>query len=97
LLFGARYCDLDALINEMRELQPGPAVVYRGWEPGGRRCNEEYRRAADTGYMEAQCALGTCYMYGIDTPVNKQLGKQWLQKPADQGYSEAKEKLRELQ
>jgi TPR repeat protein len=47
--------------------------------------------------MEAQCALGTCYMYGIDTPVNKQLGKQWLQKPADQGYSEAKEKLRELQ
>jgi uncharacterized protein len=56
-----------------------------------------YRRAADTGYMEAQCALGTCYVYGIGTPVNKALGKQWLQKAADQGYSEAKEKLRELQ
>lgn len=47
------------------------------------------KKAADTGYDEAQKGLGDFYAHGIGTDENPQMAAQWYQKAVDQGNAEA--------
>lgn len=52
------------------------------------------KKVATIGTPEiAMYYLGNCYYYGIGTPVNKTLAKEWYQKAANAGVPEAQEML----
>lgn len=54
------------------------------------------KKAAENGVAEAQYYLGTIYLEGFNnTPVDKKIAKEWLQKSAAQDYEEAITTLKE--
>ncbi len=54
------------------------------------------RRAAENGVAEAQCYLGRIYLEGFNnTPIDKKLAKEWLQRASAQGWEEANTILKE--
>lgn len=48
-----------------------------------------YRKAAEQGYIEAQCSLGFRYYFGIDVNEDQDEAIQWYLKAAEQGSAEA--------
>jgi TPR repeat protein len=54
------------------------------------------KQAASKGYPRAMGALGVMYFNGFGVPVDKKLGRQWLQKSADAGDDYAKAELAQL-
>lgn len=49
-----------------------------------------YQKAADQGYAEAQCRLGSCYDQGKGVTQDKIKAKSWYKKAADQGHIQAR-------
>jgi|GEM_PF-6805545 len=54
------------------------------------------KQAASKGYPRAMGALGVMYFNGFGVPVDKKLGRQWMQKAADAGDGIAKAELIQL-
>jgi TPR repeat protein len=54
------------------------------------------KQAASQGYPRAMGGLGDMYLNGFGVPVDKKLGRQWLQKSADAGDDYAKAELIQL-
>jgi TPR repeat protein len=48
-----------------------------------------FQKAADQGYAEAQCRLGSCYDQGKGVPQNKEKAKYWYKRAAEQGHQRA--------
>ncbi|MEI6714250.1 MAG: tetratricopeptide repeat protein [Verrucomicrobiota bacterium] len=46
---------------------------------------KETKIAAEKGDPQKQCGLGSCYLYGTGTPINKPKAMEWFQKAAAQG------------
>jgi TPR repeat protein len=57
---------------------------------------EFYKRRAEEGSDDAQFQLATRYLTGKGTEKNSKLARQWLEKAAAQGHSEAKKLLASL-
>ena len=57
---------------------------------------KELKPAAARGNKDAQYAIGYMYFYGRGVTKNKELGKQWIGKAADQGQPQAIRALEQL-
>jgi TPR repeat protein len=57
---------------------------------------EFYKRRAAEGSDDAQYQLAMRYMAGRGTDKNQELAREWFEKAAKQGHSEASKKLLEL-
>ena len=54
------------------------------------------RKAAETGYAEAQASLGFCYQKGLGVPADLAEAKRWYTRAASQGDANAQALLKEL-
>jgi TPR repeat protein len=52
-----------------------------------------FRRAFTNGYIEAGYALGTRYLEGKGLPCNRQKAIEWLERAAESGSTQARERL----
>lgn len=48
-----------------------------------------YSLSANNGYIDGECSLGGCYIYGIGIEKNFQQGLMWLNKAAEQNSAQA--------
>ena len=48
-----------------------------------------YRRAAEQGFVPAQCSLGYCYYRGNGVEEDNAQALQWFLKAAEKGYPRA--------
>lgn len=61
-----------------------------------RKVLENQKRLAEKGYPSAQYDLGMRYLKGDGVEKNPDLARQWLQKSAQNGNTDAAQRLREL-
>jgi TPR repeat protein len=52
-----------------------------------------FRKAADQGYVKAQCDLGACYFNGSGVAKDEVEGAKWYRKAADRGHDLAQFEL----
>lgn len=95
---------LIPILEIVKKAQQGDTAAYYSlgevyYHHGGvlvQDCNravEWYRKGAEQGHAEAQCALDLCYLYGTGVNKNKLNALKWISKAAQQGYAKAQYKL----
>ena len=69
----------------------------QGVEKDDRRAFELMRRSARAGETGAQYNVGVYFLWGVGTPVDRELGKDWLEKAATKGDEDARTLLDKME
>jgi TPR repeat protein len=71
-------------------------VKGEGVKPDYSEARRLFRKAAESGFVNAEYDLGIMLLDGLGGAQDQAEAKRWFRKAADQGYPEARKMLKEF-